>query len=103
MVAVASSSDEPTTVGGPTAASAEADAESEERDLDHGQAEAVLSRALDVREELDDALADLIADVRGDPAKLRDSRLEELDAAVSEVVEFEVDLNELREVVDDGD
>jgi len=74
-------------------------------ELSNGQAEAILSRELDVREAVDDALRDLEADVRRDPPRLDDGRLDGLDEAIGDLLAFSRDLHELEPKGgdDDGD
>lgn len=72
-------------------------------ELSNGQAEAILSREIDVREAIDDVLRDLEADVRRDPPRLDDGRLEELDGAIGDLIEFSRDLHELEPKGGDDD
>lgn len=64
-------------------------------ELSHGQAEAVLARTLDLREEVDAILSDIEADVRKDPASIPDHRVDELAEATGDLGRFFADLRDL--------
>lgn len=72
-------------------------------ELSNGQAEAILSREIDVREAIDDVLRDLEADVRRDPPRLEGDRLDDLDDAIGDLIAFSRDLHQLEPKGGDDD
>ena len=71
------------------------DADGETKTLANSQVEAVILREQELRERVDDVLRDLEADARGDPGRLPESRLDDLDDVIGELMVFSKDLRDL--------
>jgi len=78
------------------------DADGETKTLANSQAEAVVLRDQELREQVDDVLRDLEADARDDPARLPEDRLDALDDAIAELMLFSKDLRDLEGRGDDA-
>ena len=73
----------------------EDDADGQTKTLANSQSEAVILREQELRERVDDVLRDLEADARGGPGRLPESRLDDLDDVIGELMVFSKDLRDL--------